>query len=150
MMPSFQSLFVESKGQPVEYKGQVIQMVDRVPVADGQKIRVVFESIDSDWKQGVHLSVDGSFEVNGQIMKKTVALWSHTAPREVLLKIKVKKGECLVKNVWDNGDGTMDSWHNGAAMIVEQHGSIRRYRCNDGKPDDDFSDIVFTLELLAS
>jgi hypothetical protein len=147
-MPSFEDLFLKSKGQPVEYNGQTIQMVDRVPVTDGQQIRVVFESTNSDWKQGVHIASDGSFEVNGQTVKKAVVLWKDTAPREVLLKVKSKKGECLVKNVWDIGDGVMHSWHNCAAMIVEKSGSVRRYKCNDGRADDDFDDLVFSLQLV--
>jgi hypothetical protein len=146
-MPSFEELFRKSKGQPVEYNGQTIQMVDRVPVADGQQLRVVFESTNSVWKQGVYLTTDGTFEVNSQVMPKAVVLWQDTAPREVVLRIKSSKGECSIKNVWDVGNGTMDSWHHGAAMIVENHESYRRYRCNDGQPDDDFDDIVFRLEL---
>jgi hypothetical protein len=64
----------------------------------------------------------------------------------VFLKIQTKKGECQVKNVWDTGDGVMDSWHNGGAMVVEEIASGRRYKCNDGRPDDDFNDIVFRIE----
>ncbi len=147
-MQSFEDLFLKSKGQPIEYNGNTIQMVDRIPVTYGQQIRVIFESANSDWKQGVHLANDGAFEVNGQTIKKAVVLWKDTSPTEVLLKVKSKKGEFLVKNVWDVGDGVMHSWHNGAAMIVEESRSVRRYRCNDGRPDDDFDDLVFTLHLF--
>jgi hypothetical protein len=147
-MPSFEDLFLKSKGQPVDYDGRVIQMVDRVPVENGQEIHVAFESTNSDWRQGVHLSTDGSFDVNGQTIKKAVVLWRDTAPSEVVLKVKSKNGECLVKNVWDVGDGVVHSWHSGAAMIVEQSGSVRRYRCNDGRADDDFDDVIFSLRLI--
>jgi hypothetical protein len=149
-MPSFEDLFLKSKGQPAEYNGRTIQMVDRVSVADGQQIRLVFESANSDWRQGVHLASDDSFEVNGQSINKAVVLWEDTAPREVLVTIRSKKGECLVKNVWDIGDGVMHSWHNGAAMIVEKSHLMRRYRCNDGRADDDFDDLVFSLHLIDS
>jgi hypothetical protein len=147
-MPSFEDLFLKSKGQPIQYDGQRIQMVDRFRVTTGQEIRVTFESVDSDWRQGVHLSTDGSFEVNGQTIEKAVVLWKDTAPPDVVLKVKSTKGECLVKNVWDVGDGVMHSWHGGAAMVVERSGSVRRYRCNDGKADDDFDDLVFSLHVL--
>lgn len=147
-MPTFENLFLKSKGQPVEYKGKTIQMVDRLPVVDGQQLRIVFESANSDWRQGVHLTTDVAFEINGQTVKQAVVLWQDTAPREVVLRIKSKNGECLIKNVWDVGDGVMHSWHNGAAMIVEERELYRRYRCNDGRADDDFDDLVFCLELV--
>jgi hypothetical protein len=147
-MPSFQQLFIKSKGQPVEYNGQTIRMVDHLKILDGQILKVVFESVNADWRQGVCLTTDGGFVVNNQSIKKSVALWHDTAPSEVMLRVQTKKGECWVKNVWDIGNGVMESWHNGAAMIVEEIACGRRYKCNDGQPDDDFTDIVFRIELL--
>lgn len=146
-MPSFEDLFLESKGQPVEYKGRTIQMVDRVPIGSSALIRLIFESADADWRQGVSLATDGNFEVNGQKIEKSVVLWQDSAPEEVTLSVASKKGELQVKNVWDVGDGTMHSWHNGAAMIVEGDELNRRYLCNDGRADDDFNDLVFRLEV---
>ena len=147
-MPSFQDLFVKSKGQPVTYDGRTIQMVDRLSMADGQTLKVTFEGVDSDWRQGVGLDTDGSFEVNNQIIKKSIVLWQDTAPREILLKVHTSKGECRVKNVWDVGDGVIHSWHNGAAMVVEELPNGKRYRCNDGRADDDFDDLLFSIELV--
>jgi hypothetical protein len=147
-MPSFHEMFLKSKGQPVEYNGHLIRMSDLIPITDGQHIRIVFESANSDWRQGVYLSTDGSFEVNGQNVRKAVVLWKDTAPREVLLQVQTKQGAFRVKNVWDVGDGVMHSGHNGAAMISEEASSSRRYKCNDGRADDDFDDLIFTIELL--
>jgi hypothetical protein len=147
-MPSFESLFLESKGQPVVYKGQTIQMLDRLIVADRQTLIVRFESVNAGWRQGVRLDIDGSFKVNGQTVNNAIVLWQDTAPREVVLKVSTKKGECRVRNVWDVGDGVEHSWHNGAAMIVETSDAFRRYRCNDGRADDDFNDLIFNVELI--
>jgi len=33
-------------------------------------------------------------------------------------------------------------------MIVEKIEGGRRYRCNDGFPDEDFDDIIFTVRKL--
>ena len=33
-------------------------------------------------------------------------------------------------------------------MIVEESRLVRRYRRNNGRADDDFDDLVFTLHLL--
>lgn len=147
-MPSFEKLFFQSKGQPVVYAGKTIQMVDRIPVNDGQCLRVRFESVNSDWRQGVYLTVDGGFTVNGVFMKKAVVLWHDTAPKEVLLQVQTKNNNCQIKNVWDIGDGVMHSWHNGGAMIVEETNSGKRYHCNDGLPDEDFDDLIFCVEVV--
>lgn len=144
-MEPFEALFRKSKGQPVEYNGRTIQLVDRIPIKSPSSIRLIFESVNADWRQGVLLRTDRYIEVNDQQLKKLVVLWQDTAPKEVVMLVTSKKGELQVKNVWDTGDGTMDSGHNGAAMIVEGSGTTRRYLCNDGRPDDDFDDLVFRL-----
>ena len=109
---------------------------------------MIFEAVDAEWRQGLYLKTDGAIVVDDRTVGKAIVLWHDTAPREVSLKIRTKNGECSIKNVWDTGDGVMHSWHNGAAMIVEETASGRRYRCNDGEPDDDFDDIIFRIELL--
>ena len=38
-------------------------------------------------------------------------------------------------------------WQRGAAMILEVDGNTRRYRCNDGHPDDNFDDIIFEITI---
>ncbi len=76
-------------------------------------------------------------------------LWQDTAPQTVDFEIIGKASTIEVKNMWDFGDGVMQSWHNGAAMIVESLPNGRRYRCNDGDPDDDFDDIIFRLERVS-
>ena len=144
-MPSFGELFTASKGKPIKYKGQDLSLVDILSVEQGERIRVVFESFGSDWRQGVMLRAPGPIEVAGESINGPVVLWQDTAPREVDLVVS-KKGELRVKNVWDRGNGVVDSGHNGAAIIVEELPNGRRYRCNDGHPDEDFDDIVFRLE----
>jgi hypothetical protein len=33
-------------------------------------------------------------------------------------------------------------------MYVEEIPNGRKYYCNDGEPDDDFDDLIFTLEFM--
>lgn len=97
------------------------------------------------------LRFEGKFKINDQIIRRGIVLWHDTAPQTVELEFLGKPSSTIeVKNVWDVGDGVIHSWHNGAAMIVEQLPSGRRYRCNDGFADDDFDDIVFRLERVES
>ena len=147
-MPSFAEFFLKSKGRPIVYSGNTLQMVDCLHAAAGQTFKVRFEAVNSEWRQGVHLRTDGTFEVNNQIVSKSIELWSDSAPPEVVLKVYSKKGKIQVRNVWDTGDGAMQSWHNGAAMIVDEISGGRRYRCNDGHPDEDFADLIFSIEPI--
>ena len=146
-MPSFEELFFKSKGKPVVYGNKTIQMVDRLCVQNGQEFSLTIESVNADWRQGVCLTTDGSFVVNKQTINKSIILWHDTAPKIVQIKINTRKGELQIKNVWDTGDGVVHSWHNGAAMIVEEIANGRRYLCNDGRADDDFNDLIFSLNL---
>ena len=93
-------------------------------------------------------STDGAFEVNKQIIRKRVVLWHDTAPAEVVLRIRTKKDECMVWNVWDFGNGVTQSWTGGAAMIIEECPNGKRYRCNDGVEDSDFDDLIFCIEAV--
>jgi hypothetical protein len=145
---SIEQLFLESRGQPVVYKGQTICMVDRIDVAEDQVLKVTFEEIRSDWRQGVCLTVNGEFEVAGQVIQNSVVLWHDTSPTAIEVHVQARDGTCQIKNVWDIGDGVMQSWHNGAAMIVHRSMSTRRYKCNDGRDDEDFDDLVFTIEFV--
>lgn len=147
-MDCLEELFLESKGQPVEYKGRTICLADRIPVNEKQRLFVHFESTNSTWRQGIHLSTNGEFALNGQVIKNAVVLWQDTAPADVELTVTAKKHEVVVKNVWDTGDGTMHSWHGGAAMIVDQSGPARQYQCNDGHCDEDFDDLIFSIRAI--
>lgn len=147
-MPSFQSMFEASKGQPIVYDGRELALMDRLPVAKQGRLQLVFESVNSDYPQGVVLETKGTFEVNNLTIKKGLKLWQRTAPAVVAIDFASRDGLVLVWNIWDHGDGGTQAWHHGAAMIVEELPSGRRYRCNDGHPDDNFDDLVFSIERL--
>jgi len=67
---------------------------------------------------------------------------------EFFISVMGKKCDKLsVRNVWDSGHGTM-MWVGDSAIIVEEIPKGRRYRCNDSEPNDDFSDIIFTIERV--
>jgi hypothetical protein len=139
---------MKSRGKPIVYNGRTIQMFDRLYVAKVQMLKLKFECINSDWRQGIRLDTDGNFKVNSQTIKKAILFWHDTAPSECILSVDTRKNELLVRNVWDTGDGVEHSWHNGGAMIVEELPEGKRYRCNDGRADEDFDDLIFTLHLI--
>jgi hypothetical protein len=149
-MPAFDKAFAAAKEDFVEYKGKRLFQFDRFPLSGVPKFCMHFESASAAWRQGVRLKCDGTFHVNGQNIpgKGGFVLWQDTAPPTVEIEAVGNVTEVLLYNVWDMGDGTIHSWHNGAAMVVEELPNGRRYRCNDGEPDDDFDDLIFRIERL--
>jgi len=102
----------------------------------------------------------GLFETRGKTVKEKIVLWEDTCPSGLIItlweergrrkhpKSLPEKGYLGIKNVWDIGNGTIEAWHSGAAMIVEEIENGRRYHCNDGHPDENFDDIVFTIQKV--
>jgi hypothetical protein len=144
----FNKLFAETKGQPIKYKGFTLWKSDNFPIGKKTKIRVIFESVNSKWRQGISLSTDKGIKVKGKFFKRGFGIWRDTAPDVTECICYSKNGVLRVWNVWDTGDGVVESRHYGAAMIVEQLPNGRRYRCNDGYPDDDFDDLIFRIEVV--
>jgi len=167
-MPDFGQLFIESKAQPIEWKGNTLIMADKFPVKNGDTLLISIEKTNSDFRQGICVDITGSCETNGKIHKigKGIRMlfWEDTAPKQIKLKVITKQDFVWIDNIWERtsfclvSDSSgksirreskvVDSGHNGAAMIVEEIENGRRYRCNDGKPDDDFDDIIFTVQKL--
>jgi len=50
--------------------------------------------------------------------------------------------------IWRLNNKPMQYGHNGAALYIEEIPNGKRYYCNDGSPDDDFDDLVFTIEKV--
>lgn len=143
----FESLFIETKGQPINYKGKELIMVDRINLSTNKtSLKITFVTTDSKWKQGVVLQTKGEFEINGQKLPNKIVLWEDTAPKEVQLLVKSKDKLLIIYNVWETEDGTTHYWHNGGAMNIEEVDGIKIYNCNDGYPDDDLNDLIFKLE----
>jgi len=167
-MPNFNNLFKGSKGQPVLYNGISLQRVDRFPVKNGDVLQLSIENTNSKYRQGFAIDITGHCEINGEIRKKgkrvMMVFWEDTMPNQVKLKVFTKEGFVAVKNIWEEtgsclsitqtGENVyrdtqvMISWIRGAAMIVEEIKNGKRYRCNDGDPDEDFDDIIFTVQNL--
>lgn len=149
-MPDFADMLQKSLGEPVLYEGKLIQAYDRIPVANGQRLLVTFEATRSEWRQGIRLNVErGQLKAgNDDTFATKFILWQDTCVRPLEFAIKAKSGAVFVYNAWDFGNGVVEAWQNGAAMIVEQIPNGRRYRCNDWTPDDDFDDLIFTIHVF--
>jgi len=164
-MMDFGKLFLESKGKPISYNGNTLVMADKFPVEDGDKLRICIESSSSKYPQGITVDITGSCEVQGKVFKKgkgiRMLFWADAElidPKNIELTVFTTTGYVVIYNIWEQinqyiAGGLKESksveyWHGGAAMIVEEIENGRRYRCNDGTSDDDFDDIVFTVQKL--
>jgi len=142
-------LFENATERPVIYNGIPIVRVDFFPVKNGDILKVRFEGTNDHVRQGFLLKPQGTGNIvaNGERLKVAV-FWRDTAPMEFFISVMGKKCDKLsVRNVWDSGHGTM-MWVGDSAIIVEEIPKGRRYRCNDSEPNDDFSDIIFTIERV--
>jgi hypothetical protein len=148
-MPNFDNLFSKEKTRPIRYHSLSLYRQDEWEARDGNRFVLEIESTNSEWRQGIGLDVDGHFLVAGQRIPKKIALWEDTAPRLTRFEVECKSCLLRVKNLWDTGNGVTQAWHNGAAMIIEDAPNGKRYRCNDGHPDDDFDDIIFRIERIS-
>lgn len=143
----FEDLFNQSKGQPFVYNDKLICLSDKTQlVSKVTMCSITFISIDSEWRQGIVLNTKGDFEINGQKLPNKIVLWYDTAPKEVLIKINSSNKLLLLYNVWDTGNGTIQYGHNGAGMHIEEKEGYKIYHCNDGVPDDDLNDLIFTVQ----
>ena len=166
-MPDFDKLFSATKENFILYKGKTLVGCDLLFFEDGDRFVIKIEKTNSEWIQGVGLFLFGIIEIEdlGKKAKDRTVFMENTAPKEISIKLwrdrtnrkqpkrLPKKGILGIKNVWEIKSLTehpcVHSWHHGAAMIVEEIENGRRYRCNDGHPDDNFDDIVFTIQKVS-
>ncbi len=145
-MIEFEKEFRRTTGQPFEKEGKTHQLFFEINPLRSAKAIVTCERADSPYCQGIHLKSDQPITVAGK-SHTDIHLCNDTAPRQV---------ECFCEqcswlriwNIWDIGDGTVHSWHDGSAMVVEPLGPASWwFFCNDGYPDDDCDDLIFTIRL---
>lgn len=142
--------------------------VDRLEVPMGTRyIRLTRESTNSKLLQGIVIKIDkGNLIIDSNDCKKGVIFWEDTSPKTEIIELKGKPRNLFVYNVWRGEDyrmmlggphtpskavqeyRTVDCWRFGHAFYYEDDGPVRRYFCNDLEPDDDFDDIIFTIQLL--
>lgn len=120
--------------------------LDVFPVNDRDLVKLVFESMNSPWRQGVWLKTDDYLVVNEQ-QCPSVQVWQDTAPREVLVECRTRNGLLHLYNIWDKGNGReSQSWTSG--MLVEELPTGRRYFCNDIGIETSFTKLIFRVERV--
>ncbi len=168
-MTDFKKLFKESNTAPrqILYNGKSIFAGSRFPVKNGDILTCSIESTKSSYPQGFGIQVDGYFKFLGEISKKGkythYRFWEDAEGydhKDFKVRVFTKKDHVFIRNIWETKDESgevnviyigqrnyiaSDRW-NGAAMYSEDIPEGKRYFCNDGDLDDDFDDIIFTVQ----
>ena len=167
-MTDFSEEFLESKGEPIIHNGQTLFLSHKFPVMDGDVLEIFIEKTNSDCRQGLCIDIAGSCEIDGKECNAgkgiRMLFWEDTSPNQIKLKVHTKKDFVWVENIWEkvgvqitaspSGETItkeskhVESRYYGSAMIVEPIEGGFRYRCNDWRPDENFDDIVFTVQKL--
>jgi hypothetical protein len=126
-----------------------------IHVRNREPLRLVFESVNSDWLQGVHLETDRSITVDDRRYRHRATIFHNPDHLELLIIPETKEGVLWVMNVWDYRPG--DTYNNPSivvlhemfcGMLIEELPRGYRYRCNEGRDDDDYDDLIFRIERV--
>ena len=155
-MSSFGEMFRESKGAPIMYNGVELVLYDTWDVKDQDEFCFTFESVGSEWRQGVSIGLGkpqsrrkrGEILANGQTLSKPFRVWQDSAPVSFNFVILKPITQLEIYNLWDRGDNLVLYWLSGAAIRIEQIENGRRYFCNDGHFDDKLDDLIFRIERV--
>lgn len=127
-----------------------VVMWDIFPVRNEETLRLVFESQNSIWRQGVWLKTDSGVII-GRTHCPSAVLWMDTAPTEVYFTCFTSDGFLSIYNKWDSKRGLgSESQSISSGMLIEELGKGRRYKCNDIGFNTIFDKIVFRIERVDS
>ena len=159
------------------YKGRKIFIADKFPVSNKDTLVISIEKTNSKYIQGVCIGIYGSCKVLGKTHKKRkfidMLFWEDAElidSKHIELQVFTKENFIFINNIWEAESSPPytfkegekhtcyagnTEWHGsnrwaGAAMYAEDIKDGRRYFCNDGDPDDDFDDIIFTVRKVDS
>lgn len=117
---------------------------------DGEIFLIFFEEANSDWEQFAHIESDRTITIDGTTYRRGVLLPYDETRAEHRIHCRTKEGILWVWNSYRyrtvQGSYRLDSCDNFAGMLVEELPNGYRYRCNEGRDDDDYDDLVFRIE----
>ena len=125
-MVEFESLFRESAGKPIQYHGETLMLMDKLPVPDKFKLSVILLSTHSLWEKDLREAQAHNERYEYDCISKS--------------------NELMIWNAWEDDKGGLEAWIRGAAMKKEVIAPNHfRYYCNDGHVDDNFDELIFDI-----
>ncbi|MBL0386937.1 hypothetical protein JJB07_09750 [Tumebacillus sp. ITR2] len=150
---SLAALFIQNKGEPIDFDGSPIHMSYRFQVVHGQTIDIELRSSNSTLRQGFRMNLANKksyFVVNEQQIHSLV-IWFDTAPPSFSVVCFPYKGEDTISmwNVWQHHsqrESDCNAWVGNAGMRVEeQPDHTLVFSCSDGAGEIDFDNFVFVI-----
>ena len=121
-----------------------------IQARDGEVFLIFFEDANSDWEQFAALASDRTISVDGTVHRRAVMLPFDETHAEHRISCRTNEGFLWVWNAYQyrGPQGQLRLWccENFAGMLVEQLPNGYRYRCNEGRDDDDYDDLIFRIE----
>lgn len=149
-MKSFQQMFVETRGGPVQVGQQQVVQRDRIPIESG-KVTVRFLGQPAVNNGVILKSHSGGITLSDGSVARSVIVWDDPRlPRSVTHHVECRDGKLSIWNVYrtrhPTGEVTEDYFTGNAGMIVACSGTrSRRYNCSSGPGP--FDPQQFTFEL---
>ena len=155
-MVEFESLFRKSAGKPIQYHGETLMLMDKIPVPNKFKLSVILLSPHSQWQQAIKFKTKGKMiSHHSEIESHYFLLWEKDLKEAQAHNERYeydcisKNNELMIRNAWKDDTGVLEAWVRGAAMkrevIAPNH---FRYCRNDGHIDDNFDALIFDIVTL--
>jgi len=124
-----------------------IVLWDVIPVAEGEVLKFIFESINSECRQGLWIWTDNGIEILNDHCP-SVEIWYDTAPKEDVFICHTAEGFLSVYNVFEDKQNVIRSLGTASGMQVDELPNGRRYHCNDTSFNDPFDRLIFRIERV--
>lgn len=128
--------------------GEPAYMIDTLPVASGDRVRIVFESAAANWRHGLFIATGGELRAEDAIAPG-YTLWTDNTPPEVVLEVMSTHGEVVFYNIWFSGRyaGHESQRHTSGMLRENLDDGWVRFRCQDFGLDADFTSLVFRIKV---
>jgi hypothetical protein len=123
--------------------------IEALSVPEVSILRLAFEGVNSEWRQGVFLATDGVLTIDG-IGASRLVIWADSAPAELEIDVSSKNGSVIIYNVWDSGRGRgpFESQSATSGMLVDKlENGVLRFSCTDIGIVPDFNKLVFRVSI---
>ena len=146
-MIDFESEFTKSQGQPIAIAGKKYYMYYSFHVPKETLVKIIFISAISTPRQGVRIDADKTIKCLGR-ETNSLNIWHSPDKEEHEIAVFCPEETSFnLRNIWDNGDGVVQSWHGGGAMMVSQDGNKFIINCNSTLSDDRCRDCIFEVSI---
>jgi len=153
-MQTLRDLFDIAGRGPIHFEGRELRASLVFDVTKNDKVNLRFQRATDSPVQGLGVECRKCELRIANTVAKNLALWTDTAPKEVLLEVvRAKPGATItIFNQWrdEKYGSTMYHLNNAAIEVVAQADGSVLLRCSDGWGEPDFDDLVVSLVRTAS